>query len=81
MKAITIKQRTIRLAGIAGLAIGLALSTGVAAAAPAQVGYTECDYTGCAVAGAAAMTKRVLTDFYPIEASLNGDPYRPHLTR
>lgn len=79
MRTITIKQRTIRLAVVTGLTVGMALSTGVAAAS--EVGYTECDQAGCAIASAAALPTRSLADVDPTQASLNGDLFRPHLTR
>ena len=79
MKAITIKQRTIRLAGIAGLTIGLALSTGVAAA-QSPAGLTECDYAGCAIVTEQAAASRSLADVSVAQA-VSDDPFRPHFTR
>lgn len=80
MKAITIKQRTIRLAGIAGLTIGLALSSGVAAA-HSPVGLTECDYAGCAIVTKSDISLRRLADVTASQDNFVSGPLRPHFTR
>jgi hypothetical protein len=79
MTANTIKQRTIRLAAVTALTIGMALSTGVAAAMPAPAGLTECEHAGCAIVTAKAEAKRFPADM-PTQDNANNAPLRPHLT-
>jgi hypothetical protein len=79
MQTFTIRQRAIRLAGMTALAMGLALSTGVAAAMPSPAGLTECEHAGCAIVTSKAAAKRFLADYDPPQSGGAGGPLRPHL--
>lgn len=81
MKQSTIRQSIARLAAVVAIATGLVLSSGLTAAAPLEIGLTECNPDTCAVITIddlkAARAERGLTIYRP--TPFPADRLSPHL--
>jgi hypothetical protein len=78
----TIRQSIVRLAAVVAIAAGLVLSSGLTAAAPLEIGLTNCSPSACTVITIdelkAAQAERALTVYRPTLAT--ADRFSPHLT-
>jgi hypothetical protein len=82
MKQSTIRQSIARLAAVVAIATGLVLSSGLTAAAPLEIGLTNCNAGACTVITIdelkAAQAERALTIYRPTLAP--ADRFSTHLT-